>query len=74
MQASLSFRASDTFVQETRDIATYVGLSSSDYIREAVREKNERLMAERIAFLSRMLAAKHLAFNEQTEDSLDDGL
>lgn len=75
MQAqSLSFRATDLFVEETREIAKYVGLSSSDYIREAVREKNERMMAERIAQLSRKLSAKHLAFNESIEDALSDGL
>ena len=52
MQAHpLSFRAGDAFVTETRALAEQAGLKSSDYIREAVREKNERMMAERIADL-----------------------
>ncbi|WP_179401923.1 antitoxin of toxin-antitoxin stability system [Burkholderia guangdongensis] len=71
---TLSFRAGDDFVEETRKSATLAGLKSSDYIREAVREKNERMMAERIAMLSRQLSAKHLAFNESVEDTLADGL
>ncbi|RYO74526.1 hypothetical protein DL771_012203 [Monosporascus sp. 5C6A] len=54
MQAhTLSFRAGDAFVTETRALAEQAGLKSSDYIREAVREKNERMMAERIAALAR---------------------
>ncbi len=75
MQATtFSFRAADDFARQTRAFATLVGLRSSDYIREAVQEKNERVSAERIAQLSRELAADHLAFNEATEDSLTDGL
>jgi pantoate kinase len=71
---TLSFRAPEEFAEETRSFASMVGLKSSDYIREAVREKNERLMAERIGNLSRKLAAKHAAFNESTEESIADGL
>lgn len=72
--ATLSFRAGDDLVEETRTSASLAGLKSSDYIREAVREKNERVMAERIAMLSRQLSVKHLAFNESVEDTLADGL
>jgi hypothetical protein len=72
--ATLSFRAAEEFVEQTRSMAGIVGLKSSEYIREAVREKNERVTAERIAQLSRELATEHLAFNEATEDSLTDGL
>lgn len=72
--ATLSFRAGSEFAQKTRALADTLGLKSSDYIREAVREKNERVMAERIATLSRKLSAKHLAFNESLDDTVDDGL
>lgn len=72
--ATLSFRAGDEFAQETRSLADTLGLKSSDYIREAVREKNERVMAARIEALSRKLSAKHLAFNESLDDTVGDGL
>lgn len=71
---TLSFRAPDDFVEQTRSLANLAGLKGSDYIREAVREKNERTMAEHMAALSRELSAKHLAFNEEIEGTLADGL
>ena len=71
---TLSFRAGDDFAQQTRALASIVGLKSSDYIRQAVREKNEHVMAQRIAELSRALSAEHLAINESVEGSLTDGL
>jgi predicted transcriptional regulator len=71
---TLSFRAGDDLAEQTRALARVIGLKSSDYIRLAVAEKNERVMAERIAMLSKELAAEHLAFNESMEGSLDDGL
>ena len=75
MQATtLSFRAGEDLAEQTRALAAIVGLKSSDYMREAVREKNERVTAQRIAQLSKELAAEHLAFNEALEDSLVDGL
>jgi predicted transcriptional regulator len=71
---TLSFRAGDDFARQTRALASTVGLKSSDYIREAVREKNEHVMAQRIAALSKALSAEHLAINESVEGSLADGL
>jgi hypothetical protein len=71
---TLSFRAGEEFAQQTRALAGAVGLKSSEYIRAAVCEKNERVMAERIAMLSKKLAAEHLTFNESIEGSLADGL
>jgi hypothetical protein len=72
--AVLTFRAAPELGSQTRSLAKAVGMSNSDYVREAVREKNERLMAERIAMLSRCLSAEHLAFNEALDDSAGDGL
>ena len=72
--STLSFRASDDFAQQTRTLANIVGLKSSDYIRQAVLEKNEHVMAQRIAALSKALSAEHLAVNKSIEGSLKDGL
>lgn len=71
---TLSFRAGDDFAEQTRTLASIVGLKSSDYIRQAVREKNEHVMAQRIAALSKVLAAEHLVLNESLDGSLEDGL
>lgn len=75
MQANtLSFRAGDDFVEQTRTLATMLGLKSSDYMRQAVREKNELVMAQRIAALSKALSAEHLSINKSLEGALADGL
>lgn len=71
---TLSFRAADDFAEQTRALANIVGLKSSDYIRQAVHEKNEHVMAQRIATLSKVLSTEHLNFNESLEGSLADGL
>lgn len=72
--STLSFRAGNELAEQIRSLAGIVGLKSSDYIREAVQEKNERVMAQRIAALSKELASEHLAFNESLEASMADGL
>ncbi len=71
---TLSFRAGKDLAEQIRSLASTVGLKSSDYIRQAVCEKNEKVMAQRIAALSKELAAEHLAFNESLDASLADGL
>jgi len=71
---TLSFRAGNDFAEEVRALAGLVGLKSSEYIRQAVLEKNAQVMGQRIAALSKELAAEHLAFNESLEESLQDGL
>lgn len=71
---TLSFRAALELAEETRALAESVGLKSSEYIRQAVCEKNALVMAQRIASLSRELAAEHLSENEALEGSLEDGL
>lgn len=71
---TLSFRADNDLAEQTRALANFVGLKSSDYIRQAVRERNERVMAQRIAALSRELSVEHLTVNESLEGSLTDGL
>jgi hypothetical protein len=71
---TLSFRAGSDFATQTRTLAKAVGLKSSDYIRQAVDEKNAKVMAMRIALLSQELAAEHLAYNESLDGLLADGL
>jgi uncharacterized protein (DUF1778 family) len=71
---TLSFRVDNDFADDVRTLAGLVGLKSSDYIRQAVLEKNEQVMAQRIAALSKELSAEHLAFNESLDESLQDGL
>jgi hypothetical protein len=55
-------------------MASALGLKSSDYIRQAVSEKNAQLMAQHIAALSKELAQEHLQTNESMEGTLSDGL
>lgn len=74
MQATLSFRAESDFVEQTRALAQVIGLKSSDYIRQAVREKNEQIMAQRIAALSQELSDEHHALNVSFEGALADGI
>ena len=70
----LSFQAGQDFAEQTQSLAISIGLKRSDYIRQAVSEKNAQVMAQRIAMLSRELATEHLSFNESLEGSLADGL
>lgn len=71
---TLSFRASSEFAEQTRSLAQLFNMPSSEYLREAVREKNERVLKDRMVFLSRQLSAKHLLENEAMDVSSSDGL
>lgn len=72
--STFSFRADEVFSEQTRAMASALGLKSSDYIRQAVSEKNAQLMAQHIAALSKELAQEHLQANESMEGTLSDGL
>ncbi len=72
--ATFSFRAPVEFAEQTKAMAQAAHMSSSDYVREAVREKNERALKERMTFLSRQLSARHLAENKALDASTGDGL
>ena len=48
--------------------------AGADYVREAVREKNERALKDRMVFLSKTLSAQHLAENLAMDGSAADGL
>ncbi len=72
--ATLSFRAPAELAAQTKALASAFNMSSSDYVREAVREKNERLLKERMSFLSKQLSARHLAENKAMDATTGDGL
>lgn len=71
---TLSFRAPADFAEQTKALARVMHMSASDYVREAVREKNERAMKDRMVFLSRQLSAQSLNENLAMEGSVGDGL
>lgn len=71
---TLSFRAPAEFAEQTKALANAYNMSSSDYVREAVREKNERVLKERMTFLSKQLSARHLAENQTMDAATGDGL
>jgi hypothetical protein len=72
--ATLSFRAPLDFAEQTKALASVFNMSSSDYVREAVREKNERVLKDRMVFFSKTLSARHLAENAAMDGSAGDGL
>lgn len=72
--ATLSFRAPPEFAEQTKTLAKAMHMTSSDYVREAVREKNERTLKERMVFLSAQLSARHLTENQSMDASTGDGL
>ena len=57
---TLSFRAEPAFIEQISSAAKIVRQNRSDYIKQAVSERNERILAERVAFLSKNLSAKSL--------------
>ena len=71
---TLSFRAPAELAEQTKALARALSMSASDYVREAVREKNERAFKERMVFLSKQLSIQHLAENQTMDGSVGDGL
>lgn len=72
--ATLSFRAPADFAEQTKKLACMFNMTCSDYVREAVREKNERALKERMIFLSKQLSAASLQENEAMDSASGDGL
>jgi predicted DNA-binding protein len=72
--ATLSFRVPTSFAEQTKQLASMFNMSSSDYVREAVREKNERALQERMVFLSQALSRQSLAENQAMDVATGDGL
>ena len=71
---TLSFRVEPEFADQTSTVARFVHQNRSDYIKQAVSERNERVLAERIAFLSKKLSAQSLAVCEEMDAAAGDGL
>jgi hypothetical protein len=71
--STLSFRTTDEFIVTTQTFAEMIGLKNSEYVRQAVLEKNERVMREHLTALSQKLSAKHQALNEAFDDATGDG-
>lgn len=71
---ALTFRAETDLVNEVDALARSSGVSRSDYIRQALEEKNARALAQRMTFLSKALSARHLKVNNEIDASLGDGL
>ena len=71
-ERTLSFRAPSGFAEEIKLFAGDKAISQ--YIREAVQEKNERLRAERMKSISARLSAKSAAVNKEMDGSMGDGL
>ena len=71
---TLSFRAPQEFAEQTKRLASLFNMPSSEYLREAVREKNERVLQQRMVFLSEALATQSLAENQAMNAAIGDGL
>ena len=71
---TLSFRVTEDFAPMTKSMASALSMSASDYVREAVREKNERALKDRMVFLSKALSVIHLAESLAMDGSTEDGV
>jgi predicted transcriptional regulator len=75
MQAkTVSLRTDEALFAQTRALAEASGQKRSEYLRNAVREKNARVLAKHLAALSTELATDHLCFNESIEGCLAEGI
>jgi hypothetical protein len=71
---SFSLRIPKTLATSIEATAKRLGVSKSEYARRAMEEFEERLMQERIADLSRRLAAHSATAAQSMESSTSDGL
>jgi hypothetical protein len=71
---SFSLRIPKTLAISIEATAKRLGVSKSEYARRAMEEFEERLMQERIADLSRRLAAHSASAAQSMEGSTSDGL
>jgi hypothetical protein len=71
---SFSLRIPKTLATSVEATAKRLGLTKSEYARRAMEAFEERLMQERIADLSRRLAAHSAAAAQTMEGSTSDGL
>jgi predicted transcriptional regulator len=71
---SFSLRVPKALAARIAATANRLGMSKSEYARRAMEEFEERLMQERIADLSRQLAAHSASAAQSMEGSTSDGL
>jgi Arc/MetJ-type ribon-helix-helix transcriptional regulator len=71
---SFSLRIPRTLATSIEATAKRLGVSKSEYARRAMEEFEERMMRERIAELSRRLAAHSASASRSMESSISDGL
>ena len=71
---TLSFRAEPDLIEQIALAAKIVRQNRSDYMKQAVGERNERILTERVAFLSKQLSAQSLAVCKEMDAAAGDGL
>ena len=71
---TVSLKMPQDLVEETERFAKASDKQVSEYIREAVREKNERQLAERITFLAAKFSAEAESMDEEFDATIGDGL
>ena len=71
---TLSFRAEPDLIEQIALAAKIVRQNRSDYMKQAVGERNERILTERVAFLSKKLSAQSLAVCEEMDAATGHGL
>ena len=64
---TLSFRAKSHFIEKMTSGSKILRQNRSGYIKQAVSERNERILAKRVAFLSKKLSAQSLAVCEEMD-------
>ena len=69
---TISVRVHQSIADDTELLARATNKRVSEYLCEAVKEKNERELARRIRVLSKRLSAKNLAENKSMEGTLGD--
>lgn len=70
----VTFRATGELVEHAKLFAKVNHQRMSDYIRDAVKEKNERNLVERMRFLSKRLASESSRVNDELDMAAGDGL
>ncbi len=73
-QVAVTFRAERALAAAAEQLAAAHGLSKSDYLRQALEEKNQRMLAGRIAFLSHALRERFDAEAHGMDATAGDGL
>jgi predicted transcriptional regulator len=71
---TFSFRIPRALAGKVQAAAKQLGLSKSEYARRAIEEFDCRMMQERMAQLSRQLAAHSAAAAQAMDESTADGL